>query len=363
MNVLVIVIKVILCILVFIPPILRADFIDELERLEASIPNDIALATKEIQKYESREPDFTNEEKSLYQVTRAHIELLNSNFKQAELLLEDLLNSKAGANYKARAHSLMASIYSATGEYDETYYHLDWSIRLLDQVDKERYKVTILSNALNSYNDLEMTSYSMDYAVRLLRFGEKTDNKFAVCLAKVELTLIEIQLNDIAIARERLEETKDICSEGTTNLIQLTIQIIEARIALLSDERDKAKRLLEKYYPITEKFGWGIFTCIVEVSLAETYYQLEQYQKARIMAMRGFERADQVNDLKRKKQASRILANIETELGNEDEAIKYYKKYIQLEQEYNTSLKQRKLSYSRAAAKVLKEQEAEYEGH
>jgi tetratricopeptide (TPR) repeat protein len=201
-----------------------------------------------------------------------------------------------------------------------------------------------------------MLDYAMDYARRLLKVGHRSGNKGAQCVANIEIVLMELSAEKIDLANKRLKKVNKVCDESVGKLILLNIPSIEAQVALGGGEIIKAKEILESNYKTIRDFGWEVLTSIIETDLAKAYYQLGNYQKAEELALMGYKRAKKTTDIKRQRNVVKVLALISTELEKEDEALNYYKKYIELEQKVNTSTRQRKLAFSKALQRVKDEQ-------
>lgn len=333
-----------------------SNYFEELKSIESNILNDIGASKERITKIEKDKEDFTEEELALYYVTKGHLEIINTNFPEAIIALKKVIESNPDSNFKGRAHSLLAAAFIISGRHEETYHHLDKALSFLKDMDNKRYKATILSNALNNYNDLGMLDYGMHYARRLLKLGEKNEDMVQQCFANIEIALIEIGAENILLARERLSKVKSNCNEVLDTLILLNIPAIEAKLALKAGNIEKAQTILELNYPKIKSFGWGVLTSIVETDLADTYHRLGKNEKAQEFAQLGYEKAKNNNDLKRQKNAAKVLGLALTELKQESEALYYFKKYAELEQELNTSLKQRKLAYEKSYLKIRSNQ-------
>lgn len=339
----------------------RADYYQELKSIEENALNDLSGTKEKLSKIAQYKNNFTQDEQYLYQIVKAHSEALSTNYEKSEALLLKIIESDADTNFKGRAYSLLASTKMIHGQYVESYYYLDKSLFLLDKMDDKDYKVRILSNALNNYNDLEMLDYAMGHARRLLKLGVEENAPVAICMATFEMALIELNAGKENLAEKRLNKIHSLCDQEVGILVLHSITSFEAKVALAKNNTQDAKKILEQHYPEVRSFGWEILTAIFETDLADVYLRNEQYEKAEAFALRGLERTRKNRDIKREKNAIKLLAEISTKLKKESEALEYYQKYIQLEQKLSSSVRQRKLAYGKARQRLREEQLAKLE--
>lgn len=339
----------------------RADYYQELKSIEKNALNDLSGTKEKLSKIAQHKNEFTQDEQYLYQIVKAHAEALNTNYEKSEALLLQVIESDADTNFKGRAYSLIASTKMIHGQYVESYYYLDKSLSLLDRMDDRSYKVKILSNALNNYNDLEMLDYAMVHARRLLKLGEQENDPVAICMAMFEMALIELNAGKENLAEKRVKKIHSLCDQEIGVLVLHSITSFEAKIALAKNNTEDAKKILEQRYPEVKSFGWEILTAIFEIDLADVYLRNEQYEKAEKFALMGLERARKNRDIKREKNVIRLLAELSTKLNKKSEALEYYQKYIQLEQKLSSSVRQRKLAYGQARQRLREERLAKLE--
>ncbi|WP_223671215.1 tetratricopeptide repeat protein [Kangiella shandongensis] len=339
----------------------RADYYQQLKVIEEQRLDDLASTKTALEEIAEKKAEFSDEEKYLYTLLKAHSEVMHSNFAEAEKLLQEIIKSDAKHDYKGRAYSILASVQQIQGKYVYSFMNLDRALALIPKMENKVYKTNILQNALSFYNDSGMLDYAMEYARRLLKHGVEDKNLADQCQAYFEMAVIELSADKVELADSRLEKTYDICHKAKGTLPLLHLPNMEAEIALGRGQLTKAKELLEANYPKVKEYGWKILNASTEIHLAEVFFILQDYEKSEELALKALKTAEEISDVKRSKNATQVLAKLYSELEKKEEAIKYYQKYMELEQKLNTSSRQRKLAYDQARQRLRAEQLARLE--
>lgn len=334
----------------------RADYYQELKNIEKQRLDNLASTKSALEEIAEKKAEFSDEEKYLYTLLKAHSEAMHSNFSESEKLLQEIIKGDSKHDYKGRAYSILASIQQIQGKYVYSFMNLDKALALIPKMENKVYKTSILQNALSFYNDSGMLDYAMEYGRRLLKHGVEDKNLAVQCQAHFEMAVIELSADKVELADSRLKKTYDICNKAKGTLPLLHLPNMEAEIALDKGQLTKAKKLLEANHPEVKAYGWKILNASTENQLAEIFFILQDFDQAEKFAVKALQTAESISDVKRSKNATQVLAKIYSELDKKEEAIKYYQKYMELEQKLNTSSRQRKLAYDQARQRLRAEQ-------
>ncbi|GAA4359645.1 tetratricopeptide repeat protein [Kangiella marina] len=328
--------------------LIGAGYYNDLKAIESQRIKDLSGTKQSLQEISKYKSEFSDSEKHLYWLLMAHSATMESDFAEAERLLLKIINSDADIDYKGRAHSVFAAVLQLQGEYVRSYLHLDKALRHVPRMDNEEYKANILQNAVSFYNDSGMFDYAMDHARRLLKLGVQRKDLSNQCQAHFEMMFIELSANKYELAEDRLTKTDNICNKANETLFLLHLPNVRADLAIQKGDTSRARKLLEENYTEVKKYGWKILSASTEIKLANLYSKIDEFKEAEKLALKALKASEEIGDIKRAKGATEILANIYSELGEKDKAIKYFLMYMELEKRLSASSRQRKLSYDQA---------------
>ncbi|RDX36578.1 tetratricopeptide repeat protein [Kangiella sp. HD9-110m-PIT-SAG07] len=326
----------------------NAGYFEKLRNIESQRVNDLAATRQALKDLSIYQKDFTQIETHLYWLLWAHSELMNSNYSEAEKFLLGIIDSGASADYKGRAHSILAAGFHLQGQYYESYIHFDKALAMIPKMNDKEYKANILQNAVSFYNDSGLVAYAMDYASRLLKYSIENNDKSKQCHAYFDILNIEISAKKYDLADDRLMVAYKTCRKAKNELFLLHLKNLESDIAISRGKLSKAKQLLENNYKEVKTYGWATLISLTEIRLANLYFEVGQYNDSEKVAIKAFEASSKTGDTKRSKNAAEVLAKTYSKLNDKDKAIKYYQLYVKLEQKMNAISHKRKQAYDNA---------------
>ncbi|AOE48894.1 hypothetical protein [Kangiella sediminilitoris] len=341
--------------------LVKADYYQQLKDIEEQRLADLTLTKLKLDSISKEQHKFREEEKNLYLLIRAHSQAMHSDFISAEKTLLKIINSNASPDYKGRAYSILASVQQLQADYINSFYNMDKSLSYLSKMHNNKYKTNILQNAVSFYNDSDMLNFAMEHARRLLRLGVEGGSLADQCQAYYEMVVIEHSANRIELAESRIGKTQDICSKAKEVIILLHLTNMQAQIAMNKGNIQRAEKLLETNYQKVKNYGWKILTVSTENTIAELHFLKQEYKNAEEIALKALKSAEEISDIKRTKDATKVLAKIYSNLDQKEEALKFYQKFMQLEQKLSSSNRQRKLAFDKARQRLRADRVAKFE--
>ncbi|GAA4359655.1 tetratricopeptide repeat protein [Kangiella marina] len=321
----------------------------ELKKIEESLTNNVSESAQKLESLSKNKNEFNSEEIYFFNLLKAHILLLQNKPDQSlELLghLDKLETSSAGR--EGIKHLLTASINHYKGHSVEAFVSLDKSLDLLDKIKKQEYKSRILINAVGLYKDADLIDFSLDYGRRALVLANQLKDPSKICDATYELASIELLTKKYQMAENRLLSAKSYCEKAQHKILLLGVSYSILELRIETGKLDKAREIANELHPKMIDYGWDVLISASHSMLARLELSEANFKKAEEHAKKAYKIAKKTNDRKRMEVASRLLAQIYTELENDKEAIKFYKEYMELNDANKTRIRQRKMAFDMA---------------
>lgn len=321
------------------------NYYNQLKRIESVRLDDIDDARNQLDKISQFESEFNEVEKDLYLLLLAHSKAMQSDYERAKKLLTNLTLQSNSIDIRSRAYSILAAIQNIQGNDIDAFVALDNSLSQLSEVNDQIYRLDILQNAVSVYKESELIEYALELSRRHLTEAIRSNKSEPLCHANYELASIEIMAQKTKIAEERLKATRQHCEEADQKLVLLEIDASLAQIAMINERYDRAEKIMEDRYKDIELYGWGILTSRASIIYSEIFLVKNRLKEAEKYATEAYRMAKDSQDKKRTLEAAAVLAKIYSQKKDNEKAIKYYKEYMELNNELRTKVRQRKLAF------------------
>lgn len=320
-------------------------YIEDLEAVEANLLRDISGSRLELSKLSKYKNQFSEEEKYFYDVLDAHLLLFSGDLSKSEKILEKLTNQKSSKGLEAMRYVLIASIHHQRGESVKAFLATDKSLDLLNTIERPFYKAKVLTNAVSLYKDADLLEFALEHGRRAVHLANKTKSSFVICAASYELGAIELLAKKYMMAENRLNNARHHCEKEDSTLFLHAVDYSMLELKLETGKLKEAREIAEVLYPKVKDFGWSVLTSATQTLFARLLFKEGSYEKAEKLALESYKLANKINDKKRLSASSGLLAEIYSALKNNDEAVRYYQEYMELNVQNKTRIRQRKLAF------------------
>lgn len=321
------------------------DFYDELKFIESIRLNGIAKTQQKLEEIGQHKSEFNSRERDLYFLLMAHSKAMQSDYDEAKAILISLTTQSESIDLRSRAYSILAAIENIQGNDVDAFIALDNSLSSLTEISDQIYRLDILQNAVGVYKEAELIEYALELSRRHLTEANRSKKQEPLCHANYELASIEIMAQKTRMAQERLKSARQYCEGSKQRLVLLEIEASLAEIAIIEGRYDEAYRAMNELFPIIENYGWDILKSRALINFAEIQFEKGELEKAKDSALQSYNLAKNSNDKKRILNATAILAKIYSQQDKSEEAIQYYKEYMELNNEHQNKIRQRKLAF------------------
>lgn len=320
-------------------------FYPALEKLEEERLDNLSETKERLEKFSQSINEFSQKELELYKFISAHSKIMDGNLTEAEKVLSRLTSKSSSPKIRGRSFALLGVIYRFKGDNVNSFISIDSALKELDSISEPRHRSAILANTVTIYRDADLLEFALEYARRLLSEANKIKLDKSYCLSNLELGGIETLVGNFEIAKQRVLVAKEYCKKLKTPILHfMTIEYL-VKIYLHEGKLDDSFEVLEEHYSQVIDYGWDVLESTFKSLYAETYLLNGEAKKALPYAKSAYKLSSDSVDFKRKEEATRLLAKIYDELGDEDNALKFYKEYMIRSNENKTKIRQRKLAF------------------
>lgn len=324
------------------------NFFGELKFIESVRLNGIAKTQQRLEELSQYESEFNSKERDLYYLLTAHSKAMQSDYDTARAILLSLTKQSDSIDIRSRAYSILAAIENIQGNDVDAFIALDNSLSSLSEISDQIYRLDILQNAVGVYKEAELIEYALELSRRHLTEANRSKKNEPLCHANYELSSIEIMAQKTKMAEERLKSARQYCKDAKQRLVLLEIDASLAEIAIIEERYDEAYKVMNELYPKIVDYDWDILKSRALINFSEIQFEKGELEKAKKSALQSYELAKNSSDKKRILNATAILAKIYSQQGKSEEAIQYYKEYMELNNEHQNKIRQRKLAFQTA---------------
>lgn len=321
------------------------DYWKELKDIEEHRLDNLEVTREKLSQIEQFKEKFNKDEQSLFMLLKGHSLIMDSKISAGQGILEKLVDNTEHTGIKARAYSILGSLHRVKGENIQAFIAVDNALDLLTTIKDDSYKLDILVNTVSTYKDAELIEFALEHGRRLLSVANKRKTEEALCNALFELGEIELMANELTLAKQRLLLAKSHCEKGSQKLYTFMVNDALINIDIESEEYDKALTKIEKMFEQVQDYSWELMIATYQIRFAQVYLGKGKVDEALSYAEKAYKMFETVHDVKRKELAASILAKIYTELDRKEEALKYYKEYMEINIENKQRVRQRKLAF------------------
>ncbi|MGI1987284.1 tetratricopeptide repeat-containing diguanylate cyclase [Shewanella glacialipiscicola] len=261
---------------------------------------------------------------------------------RSEALLKDSDMLFSAYSYEATAHI-------ALRDFNDAFNAMGKSLGLIDRIDDINLKRASYLRLASLYSAMGIIEEVATYAAKAFALASPNDVK-DICVSKLYLSVHQLEIKSYSQAFEEFKSTRSFCESNGYPLI--------AYIALKGMGESKL-RLNEPHsavsYLLDSLKGYESFNFQLEINsahelLSETYLMLQDFAKAELHAQYIMKLSDDSSNTMLKHGASRMLAKLNAQNKQFEQAYEYSKK----EQHYN------QLIFDESKMKTLAYQAAQF---
>lgn len=266
------------------------------------------------------------------------IQILN----QSEALLKD-------SEMLFSVYSYEATAYIALRRFTDAFIVMGKSLGFIERVEDINFKRASYLRLASLYSAMGITEEVAIYASKALALASPTDVK-DMCGAKLYLSVYQLELESYSQAFDEFESTRIFCeSSGYPLIANIALKGMGESKLRLNEPQSAVAYLLDSLKGY-EAFNFQMEINSVNELLSETYLMLQDFSKAESHAQYVMNLLDDSSNTELKLGASSVLAKINAQKKQFEQAYEYSRK----EQYYN------QLIFDESRMKTLAYQAAQF---
>ncbi|RDX36576.1 hypothetical protein DZA50_03790 [Kangiella sp. HD9-110m-PIT-SAG07] len=341
---LVLILMMLLCVTT-VEAVENKDYTAELIEIEKKLLNDLPASRERLNLIEQHRDDLSIKEKQLHKLLSAHLHFMMNDVDKAQLYLEELPSNQLSPDYDARKQMLLSSIYHHKGESVNAFIAVDQSLSLIEKLKSNRYKSKILISAVGIYKDADLIEFALEYARRAITLANDNKDGETMCLASYEMGAIELLTKNYKMAENRLLAAKEYCEKEAITVATYAVSYSLMQLKIETGNLEKAEIIGKELHSKVEDYGWDVLRSATKTLYGRLLLKKGKLELAKNFGETGYQLAKKVKDKKRIENAAALLAEVYTELKENDKAVYYYKEYMDLNVQNKVRIRQRKLAF------------------
>ena len=349
---LVLILMMLLCVTT-VKAVENRNYTAELVEIEKTLLNDLPASRERLELIGQHKDNFSVKEKQHHQLLNAHLLFMMNDVDNAQVSLEDLASNTLSPDYDARKQMLLSAIYHHRGESVKAFMAVDRSLNLIEKLNSNRYKSKILIGAVGIYKDADLIEFALEYGRRAINLANESKDAETMCLASYEMGTIELLTKNYKMAENRLLTAKGYCDKEKIVIASYAIEYSLMQLNIETGKVDSAETIAKDLHSKVEIYGWDVLRSATKTLYGRLLLNKGELELAKNFGEAGYQIAKKVKD--RIEKAAALLAEVYTELKDNDKAVNYYKEYMELNVQNKVRIRQRKLAFDIARRKQFDE--------
>lgn len=329
----------------------KRNYTAELIEIEEKLLHDLPASRERLNQIGEHKEYFSEKEKQHHKLLNAHLLFMMNDVDKAQAYLEALASNQLSPDFDARKQMLLSSIYHHKGDSVNAFIAVDRSLNLIGKLKNNRYKSKILISAVGVYKDADLIEFALEYGRRAITLANDNKDGETMCLASFEMGAIELLTKNYKMAENRLLAAKEYCEKERITLATYAVSYSLMQLKVETGKLEKAETIGKELHAKVEDYGWDVLRSATKTLYGKLLLKKGELEQAKNYGEAGYQLAKKVKDKKRIEKAAALLAEVYTELGDNDKAVDYYKEYMKLNVQNKVRIRQRKLAFDIARRK------------
>jgi signal transduction histidine kinase/CheY-like chemotaxis protein len=174
----------------------------------------------------------------------------------------------------------IADALTSIGQQISARLHLQDALLLNKEVGNEHLSASIYNLLATNYIKQKDYSYANNYSAKSLAAAKKSGNTWLVCKAYLNMSDINVELNDYATASTYLGKVAELMASNRLSSLRASYRCKQAELSLANNNSDKAISLAYSVMGGERKYVSQYEIASAYEVLTKAYYNLNKYKKA-----------------------------------------------------------------------------------
>ena len=174
----------------------------------------------------------------------------------------------------------IADALTSIGQHSSARLHLQDALLLNKEVGNEHLSASIYNLLAINYIKQKNYNYANNYGAKSLASANKSGNNWLICKAYLNMSDINVALNDYATANTYLSKVAELMASKRLSILQASYRCKQAELGLANSSPNKAIAIANSIIGGDRKYVSQYEIASAYEVLAKAYYNLNDYKKA-----------------------------------------------------------------------------------
>ncbi|MDZ7901152.1 MAG: hypothetical protein U5L01_00780 [Rheinheimera sp.] len=250
------------------------DLLEQADKVRSSDRVSFNRVMSELATHKS--PEMSSEQFNVLQLLEGYKAGIEGNYKSAETLLNQLINSDALLEVRFRAAFTLANIQSLSRNFVPAFTNLNLALSWIDKIEKPELRVQVLISAAYTYSESGLFDESQSY---ILQARQNTLTDRDSCLLGL-LYRQNMHSRNETYEGEQVSEIEQACTSANERLALAFMTALDALLLESKQQHAAAYTLLQDGLAAAEQSKYPRLIADYYLGLARTSYALKEVTSA-----------------------------------------------------------------------------------
>ena len=323
---------------------------DLLEQADKVRSSDRVSFNRVMSELAAHKSQMSSEQFNVLQLLEGYKAGIEGNYKSAETLLNQLINSDALLEVRFRAAFTLANIQSLSRNFVPAFTNLNLALSWIDKIEKPELRVQVLISAAYTYSESGLFDESQSY---ILQARQNTLTNRDSCLLGL-LYRQNMHSRNETYEGEQVSEIEQACTSANERLALAFMTALDAQLLESKQQHAAAYTLLQDGLAAAEKSKYPRLIADYYLGLARTSYALKEVTSATLYLDKIHAMSQSLGFSMPLVRSYELQTQIAEESNDISRALKFHKLFLKADRSLLDSRSEQQIAYHLAKGELLK---------
>ena len=323
---------------------------DLLEQADKVRSSDRVSFNRVMSELATHKSQMSSEQFNVLQLLEGYKAGIEGNYKSAETLLNQLINSDALLEVRFRAAFTLANIQSLSRNFVPAFTNLNLALSWIDKIEKPELRVQVLISAAYTYSESGLFDESQSY---ILQARQNTLTDRDSCLLGL-LYRQNMHSRNETYEGEQVSEIEQACTSANERLALAFMTALDAQLLESKQQHAAAYTLLQDGLAAAEQSKYPRLIADYYLGLARTSYALKEVTSATLYLDKIHAMSQSLGFSMPLVRSYELQTQIAEESNDISRALKFHKLFLKADRSLLDSRSEQQIAYHLAKGELLK---------
>ncbi len=323
---------------------------DLLEQADKVRSSDRVSFNRVMSELATHKSQMSSEQFNVLQLLEGYKAGIEGNYKSAETLLNQLINSDALLEVRFRAAFTLANIQSLSRNFVPAFTNLNLALSWIDKIEKPELRVQVLISAAYTYSESGLFDESQSY---ILQARQNTLTDRDSCLLGL-LYRQNMHSRNETYEGEQVSEIEQACNSANERLALAFMTALDSQLLESKQQHAAAYTLLQDGLAAAEQSKYPRLIADYYLGLARTSYALKEVTSATLYLDKIHAMSQSLGFSMPLVRSYELQTQIAEESNDISRALKFHKLFLKADRSLLDSRSEQQIAYHLAKGELLK---------